>query len=469
MTHIFHPSIIREYDIRGVVNETLFEKDAYELGRGFAHWVGAGRKMAVACDGRVSSPELKAALIEGLRAGGVHVTDVGMGPTPMLYFAVKTLENMAAGIMVTGSHNPPTHNGFKMMRAEGSVYGQQIKDLAARIADASYTAQPTGGLTIHDMQGQYTRYIVERGVPSLNADYTIVWDCGNGATGAVIDDVIARLPGTHHVLFKDVDGTFPNHDPDPTKEQNMTDLKAAVRAHGAALGLGFDGDGDRVGLVDDTGRFVPMDDLIALLAQDVLKDHPGVPIIADVKCGPQLFEYIAQAGGEPVMWRTGHSPIKAKMVETGAPFAGEFSGHLFFADRYFGFDDGLYAGLRVLDILAKTGRNLSELLAPIPARIGLPELRLVADDAEKFTIVENFARQVQNHPDFPKNGKIITIDGIRVEMDDGWMLLRASNTEGALVLRVEAKDQGALARLQAMVRDVFAQLSLPQIADKIAA
>ncbi len=471
MSHTFHPSVIREYDMRGVYNETLREADAFALGRAFAQWVNG--PVAVGRDGRVSSPSLQRALIEGLRAGGVDVTDVGVGPTPMLYFAVKTLPGMKAGIMVTGSHNPPTHNGFKMMRIEGSVHGDQIVELAQRATQLSPTATETqGSLTTMSVTADYIQAMQDKAgdyLSQVDASQTFVWDCGNGAAGAVVPQLVAQLPGTHVVMYPELDGSFPHHHPDPTVEENLIALKETVKQRKAAVGLAFDGDGDRLGIVDEHARFVPMDDLIALFAADVLGLKQGATIIADVKCGPQLFAEISRLGGRPVMWRTGHSPIKAKMAESGAPFAGEYSGHLFFADRYYGFDDGVYAALRVLNILAREKKPLSQLLAHIPVRTGLPELRLEVADDQKFFIVERFKDLIQAHPHFPKDGKVITIDGIRVETPDGWLLLRASNTQGALVLRVEGRSKDALEKLQSLIKDVFDQLSLTDLAEKIAA
>lgn len=466
--HEFHPSIVREYDMRGIVGDTLSDSDAYALGRCFAEWTGGGR-VAVARDGRESSPGLQAALMDGLEYGGCEVVDVGSGPTPMLYYAVKAVQGMSAGIMVTGSHNPADHNGFKMMRSSGSVYGDQIKELASLCAGLPERVVKRGSRMSLDVREHYVHDILGRAGEALESFAgRAVWDCGNGAAGFVIGDLLAQLNGQHQVLFAEVDGTFPNHHPDPTVEANLEDLKKAVLCGKAAVGLAFDGDGDRLGLVDENARFIPMDDLIALLAADVLEDNPNKSIIADVKCAPSLFKEISRLGGEPVMWRTGHSPIKAKMAESGSPFAGEYSGHLFFADRYHGFDDGLYAALRVLNILAKKKRPLSELLAHLPKRVGLPELRLDVPDDQKFFIVERFKDLIQSHRNFPQDGVISTIDGIRVETAQGWLLLRASNTQGALVLRLEASDQAGLDRLQALITDVFEQLSLPEIAAKIA-
>lgn len=467
MNHAFHPSIIREYDIRGIYGETLSEKDAYALGRAFAEHIGGGR-VTVARDGRVSSPALQAALMDGLEYGGCDVVDLGIGPTPMLYFSVKALQGVAAGIMVTGSHNPGHHNGFKMMRIGGSVHGDEIKQIAGLAPHLSDSVIKRGSRTELDIKSNYVAELVSRSVTSQNP-LRIVWDCGNGAAGAVIEELLNSLPGQHEVLFGDIDGTFPNHHPDPTVEENMQDVKDCVLANKADLGLGFDGDADRLGVVDEKGRFIPMDDLIAVLAADVLDDNAGAPIIADVKCAPQLFTEIERLGGKSIIWRTGHSPIKAKMVEESAPFAGEYSGHLFFADKYFGFDDGIYAGLRLMDIVAKSGKTLSELLAHLPPRASMPELRLDVDDARKFDLVEEFKTEIRKHPDFPQDGKVTDIDGLRVETEDGWLLIRASNTQGALVIRLEGADQAALTKWRRLAADVFERLQLRDLADKLAA
>ncbi len=467
MDHTFHPSIIREYDIRGIAGETLTEKDAYALGRAFANHIGGGR-VTVARDGRVSSPSLQAALMDGLEYGGCDVIDLGLGPTPMLYFSVKSIQGVVAGVMVTGSHNPGHHNGFKMMRIGGSVHGEEIKEIASLVSTLPAAETKRGSRSELDIKSNYVAEIVSRSITNTSP-LKVIWDCGNGAAGAVINEVVTSLPGQHMVLFGEVDGAFPNHHPDPTVEENLKDLQAAVLKHGADVGLAFDGDADRLGVVDENARFIPMDDLIALLSADVLNGNPGAPIIADVKCAPQLFAEIERLGGKAIMWRTGHSPIKAKMVEESAPFAGEYSGHLFFADKYFGFDDGIYAGLRVLDILAKSGKPLSALLAHLPERASMPELRIDVDDARKFDLVEEFKAEIRKHPDFPKNGKVVDIDGIRVETEDGWLLIRASNTQGALVIRLEGSNPAALHKWRSLAADVFARLQLPDLADKLAA
>lgn len=468
----FHPSIVREYDMRGLYGQTLTESDAYWLGRTFADWIEGGR-VACARDGRNSSPSLQAELIRGLTEGGCDVVNIGIGPTPMLYFGVKTLD-VDAGIMVTGSHNPKDHNGFKMMRAikqdGGSVHGQQIRDLAVRVKTLPEKSDAkTGNISTKNIKPEYIKSLIEKSGLDVEKGFKepIIWDCGNGAAGAVINELTARINAKHTILYPDLDGDFPNHDPDPTVEKNLSDLKMEVLAKEALVGLAFDGDADRLGVIDNNGRFIAMDDLICVLAQDVLKTHQGAAIIADVKCAPHLFEEVNKEGGRAILWKTGHSPIKAKMIAENAPFAGEYSGHIFFADHYFGFDDGLYAGLRLLNILQKTNKSLSEILAHLPSRVAMPELRLDVSDDEKFALVTNFTKTIQKHVDFPKNGVVHTMDGIRVETPTGWLLMRASNTQGAVVIRVEAQSDEALSKLRALIADVFVQLNYQDLADKV--
>ena len=354
MTHRFDPTSLREYDIRGVVGKTLGTADARAIGRGFATRVrrAGGTRVAVGYDGRTTSPELEAALLEGLTAGGVDVVRVGMGPTPMLYYAEATLE-VDGGIQITGSHNPAEYNGFKMVLQHRPFFGDDIQDLA-RLAEAGDWEEGTGTVDTVDIMDDYVGRLM---AGYAGGSYRIGWDAGNGAAGPVIEKLIKLLPGEHHTLFTDVDGNFPNHHPDPTEEKNLADLKALVADKQLDFGLAFDGDGDRIGAIDGQGRVIWGDQLLSILAVPVLRELPGATIIADVKASQYLFDRVAELGGEPVMWKTGHSLIKTKMRETDAPLAGEMSGHIFFAHDYYGFDDAQYAAVRLIRAVHMIGRR----------------------------------------------------------------------------------------------------------------
>ena len=449
--HKFDPRILREYDIRGLAGDDLSPRDAYALGNAFGSFLirNGGSNICVACDGRESSPALVRALIKGLLAVGVDVYDVGRGPTPLLYFAVK--DRMTdAGVMVTGSHNPPEYNGFKMTLQHGPVYGELVQELGRIAADGEFETGAEGKLRQIDVKKSY--------IDRLLSDYTgqarplnVAWDCGNGAACEVIHDLISRLPGEHTLLFDEIDGTFPNHDPDPTVDANLTDLIAVVKDKGCDLGIAFDGDADRVVVVDERGKIVRCDMLIAIYANGVLEDRKGAPIIGDVKCSQAMFDEIERLGGRPVMWKTGHSLIKAKMAELRAPLAGELSGHIFFADKYYGFDDGLYCAIRLLNEVADTEGTLSSLMSSVPDLYSTPEIRFEVDDDRKFDIVNEIAEELRENT--PEGCKIVDIDGVRVVTESGWWLLRASNTQNVLVTRAEANDTEHLEFLKKMVRD----------------
>ena len=447
--HDFHPTILREYDIRGVVGRTLFPADARALGRTFGTRVrrAGGRRVAVGYDGRVSSPELEGALVDGLTASGCDALRIGLGPTPMLYFAEATLE-VDAGVQVTGSHNPADYNGFKMVHHHASVFGEAIQDLARVAAAGDWTAGE-GRVDDADVMEAYVARLV---AGYAGGAYRIGWDCGNGAAGPVIERLVARLPGEHHVLFADVDGRFPNHHPDPTVEANLADLKRLVADKRLDFGVAFDGDGDRIGAIDGEGRAVWGDQLLALLAEPVLKQRPGATIIADVKASGALFDRIAQLGGKPVMWKTGHSLIKTKMKETGAPLAGEMSGHIFFAQDYYGFDDAQYAAVQLIGAVHLSGQSLTELRSAMPRLVNTPEMRFGVDEARKFAVVDEVLARLEM-----EGAKVDRTDGARVTTADGWWLLRASNTQDVLVARAEATDQAGLDRL---VAEIDRQLAL---------
>ena len=439
----FDPTILREYDIRGVVGETLAAADADALGRAFGTVVrreGGGR-VAVGYDGRLSSPELEAALVEGLKRSGVDAVRIGLGPTPMLYFATHTLA-VDGGVMVTGSHNPPDHNGFKMVLGKASFYGQAIQELGRIAADGAY-AEGQGGAEEHGVFDDYVARLLQDSDPAM-AGLTVAWDAGNGAAGAAMVALVERLPGRHILLNEEIDGRFPAHHPDPTVAANLRQLIETVRAEGCDLGIAFDGDGDRLGAVDGQGRILWGDQIMLCLARGVLADRPGATIIADVKASQILFDGIARAGGRPLMWKTGHSLIKAKMREEDAPFAGEMSAHLFFADRYYGYDDALYAALRLLGEVARSGESLAAFRDGLPAVVNTPEIRLACEESRKWAVIEEVRARLE-----AAGAEITAIDGVRVRTEDGWWLLRASNTQAVLVARCEAEDEAGLARLKA--------------------
>ena len=444
--HRFDPTILREYDVRGVVGKTLSAADAEALGRAFGTRIAAegGRRVAVGRDGRLSSPDMEAGVVAGLRAAGIDVLRVGGCPTPALYYAVHELK-ADGGIMVTGSHNPPDYNGFKMMIGLKPFFGKDILALGPVAAEGAY-AEGAGSVEDVDLLGAYVERLLKDYRPGR--PLTVVWDCGNGATGPVVEALVARLPGTHKVLFPEVDGTFPNHHPDPTVPETLEILRAAVAEAGADLGIAFDGDGDRLGVIDEKGRVLWGDQLVAIYATEILAEHPGATIIADVKASQVLFDRIAELGGKPLMWRTGHSLIKTKMAETGAPLAGEMSGHLFFKDRYYGFDDALYAAIRLMSLLARADRPVSAMRDDLPEVLNTPEIRFPCSEERKFAAVAEVKSALAG-----RNGvQVNDVDGVRVTSDDGWWLLRASNTQDVLVARCESKTQAGLDRLKGQLR-----------------
>jgi phosphomannomutase len=455
-THTFHPTTLREYDIRGTVGRTLSEADAFAIGRCFGSIVArkGGGTVAVGYDGRLSSPSLEAALCKGLSASGIEAVRIGRGPTPMLYYANTKLETDGA-VMVTGSHNPPDYNGFKMVLGGKPFYGEEIRALGGQAA--------AGDVVDETVAPERNVDIAEDYVARLLADWDggdrllkVVWDNGNGAAGDVLEKLVAGLPGEHVVLNGTIDGRFPAHHPDPTVPANLQQLIAEVAARQADIGIALDGDADRIGLVDDKGRILFGDQLLVVLARDVLRERPGATIIADVKASQVLFDEVARAGGKPLTWRTGHSLIKAKMAETGAPLAGEMSGHIFFADRWYGFDDALYASVRTLGILARMDAKLSDVRDALPQVVNTPEVRFDCDDTRKFAVIEEVAARLR-----AAGAKVSEIDGVRVLTDDGWWLLRASNTQAVLVARAEATTEAGLERLKAALVKQLAASGLP--------
>lgn len=443
MTHRFDPTSLREYDIRGIVGEALGPDDARAIGRGFATLLrrAGGHRVAVGRDGRLSSPMLEAALVAGLTESGCDVVRIGMGPTPMLYYAEATLE-VDGGIQITGSHNPGNYNGFKMVFQHRPFFGEDIQTLG-RIAAEGDWEEGTGTVTDYEILDAYVGRLM---AGYAGGTFRIGWDAGNGAAGPVIDKLVKLLPGEHHTIFTEVDGNFPNHHPDPTEEKNLADLKRLVAEKNLDFGLAFDGDGDRLGAIDGQGRVVWGDQLLSVLAEPVLRVEPGATIIADVKASQALYDRIAELGGVPLMWKTGHSLIKTKMKETHAPLAGEMSGHIFFAQDYYGFDDAQYAAVRLIQALHVIGKSLTQLKDEMPAMINTPELRFQVSDTRKFAVIDEILARLE-----AEGADVNRTDGARVNTPDGWWLLRASNTQDVLVARAEAKSQEGLDRLMAMI------------------
>lgn len=452
--HQFDPTILREYDIRGLVDKTLTEKDAFAIGCAFGTKIRRlkGDHVCVAYDGRESSPIFAEKLIEGLCSTGVNVENLGLGPTPMLYFGVKD-RKADGGIMITGSHNPAEYNGFKMTLQDSSVFGEAVQEIG-RIAAAGDFEQGSGTSTDIDIQEEY----VARLLKDLKCDrrLNIVWDNGNGAAGNILKMLVAKLPGNHIMMYEDIDGTFPNHHPDPTVDKNLIDLKRSVLDNGYDLGIAFDGDGDRIGVVDEKGNILRCDSLMTIYAKDVLSRHPGAPIIGDVKCSQVMFDEIARLGGTPIMWNTGHSLVKAKMVEENAPLAGELSGHIFFKDGYYGFDDALYCAIRLMNSVGAIDAPFSSLSAHLPLLFNTPEVRIEVKEEGKFDLVPQISKRLKAEND--NSFEINDIDGVRVKTSEGWWLLRPSNTQNALVTRVEANSPEALENLKSMVENQLSSI-----------
>ena len=455
MSHQFHPTVLREYDIRGIIGETLGPDDARAIGRCFATLLreAGGSKVAVGHDGRVSSPILEHALVEGLTASGCDVVRIGMAATPMLYYAEASAEEVHGGIQITGSHNPANYNGFKMVFQGRPFFGADIQRLGRMAAEGAWR-DGTGEVKRREVMDAY----IDRLLAGLDGvDHAALeglrvgWDAGNGAAGPALEALTARLPGEHHLLYTDVDGDFPNHHPDPTVEANLADLKALVAEKNLDFGVAFDGDGDRIGAIDGEGRVIWGDQLLMIYAEDLLARQPGATVIADVKASRALFDHVAAHGGQPVMWKTGHSLIKSKMKQTGAPLAGEMSGHVFFADDYYGFDDALYAGVRLIAASARLGRSVTELRTAMPAMINTPEMRFQVDESRKFAAIDEVAARLTDSP-----ARVDATDGVRVTTDDGWWLLRASNTQDVLVARAESTSEAGLERLMAQIDEQLA-------------
>jgi len=443
---IMNPSIFREYDIRGVADKDFDQEFAYNLGRAFARMIvdRGGKNVSAGRDCRLSSPALSKALIKGMVESGLEVIDIGVVTTPLVYFSLFHL-NVDGGIQVSGSHNPPDQNGFKVCVGKDTIWGEEIQKVRGIIESRNYPSGK-GSVKDYDLTTPYEEYILKN--VKLERPLKVVIDAGNGTAGPIAPVVIKKLGCQLTALYCDMDGRFPNHHPDPTIEKNVAELRSRVLSEKADLGIAYDGDADRIGMIDDKGSIIWGDIIMILLSRALLKEVPGATVIGEVKCSHRLFDDIEKHGGKPLMWKAGHSLIKAKMKEVGAQLGGEMSGHIFYKHRWFGFDDAVYTSTRVLEILSKTNKKLSELLADVPPAFSTPELRIKSSDEKKFEIVE----KVKAH--FKKLGyKLNDVDGMRLMFEDGWGLVRASNTQPMLVMRFEAESEPRLKEIQKLVED----------------
>lgn len=448
-----NPNIFREYDIRGRVPEELNRETAYRLGQCFgAYYQSFGAKrISLGRDCRLSSPELRQGVMEGMMDAGIHVIDVGMVPTPLLYFSLHH-SDVDGGIQITGSHNPPEYNGFKVCLGKTTIYGEEIQKLR-KIGESGSFPKGKGSVETKEVIQPYCEEILKR-IRCGQVARKVVLDAGNGVAGLVAPELYGRMGIEVEKLFCEPDGRFPNHHPDPTLPENLKHLIQKVSDTSADLGIAFDGDADRIGVVDRKGKIIWGDQLMIIFSRDLLKRHPGAKIIGEVKCSQVLYDDILKNGGVPIMWKAGHSLIKGKMKEEGALLAGEMSGHLFFAERYFGYDDAIYAGARLLEILTTENKELEELLAGVPTLVSTPEIRIDCPDDQKFQIVADLASE------FKREYQVIDVDGARVVFKGGWGLIRASNTQPVLVLRFEAEDQKTLKEIQKIFMDKLAKKGL---------
>lgn len=458
LTHLFHQSILRAYDIRGIVGDTLFEADAYAIGRAFAMLMSqkSGKDnphIALGRDGRLSAPSLAKAVSIGLVDGGARVSDIGVGPTPMLYFADRHLSCDGA-IQVTGSHNPPSHNGFKLVANHQSFFGDDIINLGKAAADG-VPAKKGGSISDYSVQDAYVQRLVE------DADFgsvNVIWDTGNGAAGPSVRQLLEKVSGTHKLLFEEIDGTFPNHHPNPVDPETLAFLQQQVAEAEADCGIGFDGDGDRIGIIDAKGRLVPGDLLTAYLAQDIAPKYDKPFLLLDVKSSQVALNLLQEAGGRSLIYKTGHSHVKKRMAELDSPLAGEMSGHIFIKDGFFGFDDGLYVAIRVLSQMKRTGQSITDFMDNLPEVYASPELHVDCPDDVKFSAMQILARLAAERAD--PNDSINTIDGVRLTTTNGWWLIRASNTEAKLVLRAEGRDQAALTAMLSSIKSYLSDIDI---------
>jgi phosphomannomutase / phosphoglucomutase len=437
--------IFREYDIRGVADRDLPDELVRKLGLAIGSFIkrGGGKTLALGRDCRVSSPRIRAALSEGLLGCGLEIIDIGLVPTPLLYFATRELKT-DSGIMITGSHNPAEHNGFKVCIGPSTIHGEDIQSIKRILLSENFVETLPGSFSETDVKSAYTEMVIKNIRHPLKIKVAI--DSGNGMAGLIAPELFRRLGCEVTELYSEPDGTFPNHHPDPTLPESLAALTAAVQKTGSIVGIGFDGDADRIGAIDPTGRPIFGDELLVIYAREILKDKPGATVISEVKASHRLFQDVAAHGGNPIMWKTGHSLIKAKMKEEGALVAGEMSGHMFFNDRYFGFDDAIYAAARLFEIIEKYGKTPMELIADLPKSFCTPEIRQDCPDEIKFQVVQNVQEKLKS-----SGLKINTIDGVRVEFGDGWGLVRASNTQPVLVYRFEATSEARLNEIQQFI------------------
>lgn len=448
--HLPHQGLFRAYDVRGIVDESLFAADFISIGHAFASHVAE----VVQCrtplilamrDGRASSPNLMEAMIEGMLRAGAHVLDAGVGPTPMCYFATHHCQ-ADGSVMITGSHNPPQHNGAKFMCDGGSLYGHELASLRTRMETGDVLHSRGHREEVRVLDNYVATLELVLGKTAALDTMSVAWDAGNGAAGVVLKELLESTGAAQIPLYLELDAAFPNHHPDPADPHTLRDLQQAVKQHTCALGVAFDGDGDRMGAVDDLGRILSPDHILMLLAFDVLSRHKNATILADVKTSDAFFDAVKARKGNPLMWMTGHALIKTKMREVGAKFAGEASGHLFFADEYFGYDDGIYAALRLIRLVAQSGKKLSELVDALPKLYASAEMRIDCADEKKFGVVDAIAKKLAQ-----EGAALNTLDGVRVSTPDGWWLLRASNTQAALVARAEGKSRKATDKLVAQL------------------
>jgi phosphomannomutase / phosphoglucomutase len=443
---MFKPGIFREYDIRGIADEELLDSDVELLGQALGTYLirHSGRTICLGRDCRLSGGRIHAALLKGLLASGAHVLDIGTGPTPLLYYSVVHFE-AAGGIMITGSHNPPEYNGIKTVCGSGTLHGEQIQQVLKLIQGSDFESG-AGTLKEIDAATPYVEEIASQF--QFSRRVKVVFDAGNGTAGPVFHRILEKLNVEPVELFFEMDGRFPNHHPDPTVPENLRDLAKAVRKEKAELGIAFDGDADRIGALDEKGSVVYGDMLLLIFGREILTRKPGATFIGEVKCSQVMYDKLAELGGNPIMYKTGHSLIKAKMKQAQAELAGEMSGHMFFADRYYGFDDALYAACRLIEIVAKSGKPLSAQLEGVPKTVSTPELRVDCPDDKKFLVVEKVAEIVR------KRHHVVDVDGVRVPFAQGWGLVRASNTQPVLVMRFEATSEKLLNEYRAEIEEI---------------
>ncbi len=443
--------IFREYDIRGIFEQQFDLDFAYNLGKAYATYHNKKLNIntptvTVGYDARLSSPDIFKSITKGLNDSGFNVLDLGLVTTPISYYSTFTIENVSGSIMITGSHNPPDYNGFKICLGKSTIFGSEIQELLKIIKANDYLKPTQFGKTMkHDIFPHYVeRY--KREFANINKNINVVLDCGNGAAGCIIKKLFTAIGLNPIILFEQPDGKFPNHHPDPTVEKNLTHLKDSVKQNKSVVGIGFDGDADRIGIIDHNGKMIFGDELMTIIARDIIKTTPQAKIIGDVKCSDRMYNDIDQRGGNSILWKTGHSLIKEKIKVEKAPFGGEMSGHIFFADRNYGYDDAIYAALRLIEIISKTNKTIPELLEGLPPSFSTPELRIDTTEEKKVIIVQKLIEKFKENKD--PNISVNMLDGIRVSYKDGWALARASNTQPVLVLRFEAQSEARLIEIQ---------------------